>query len=78
MHRICLLLAGHEPLHEIVKDAKGNLGEYMGETLGKCHLRPIGGGTEWDVNPPEIRECPPQERMQAKLTVVNTRSRDGR
>ncbi|MFF3453219.1 hypothetical protein ACFYXH_02600 [Streptomyces sp. NPDC002730] len=67
--------APHAPKpREIVKDAKGNVGEVMGFDFGGYQLRPVGGGKEWHVVPEDVRECPQEERMQAKLAVANARS----
>ncbi|MEU4492650.1 hypothetical protein AB0F96_04110 [Streptomyces sp. NPDC023998] len=59
---------------EIVKDAAGKVGEYMGTVYGTSQLRPVGGGVEWDVAQEDIRECSQEERVAAKLAVANARS----
>ncbi|MBW1603833.1 hypothetical protein JJV70_17305 [Streptomyces sp. JJ66] len=61
-----------------VVDARtGRVGEVMDHEGRYVQLRPLLGGREWDCPPEDVRPASPQERLSAKLTELNHRSRTG-
>lgn len=48
---------------------------FRGVTYGHWHLRPVTGGTEWTVDPDDVRPATPEERIHAKTARANARSR---
>jgi hypothetical protein len=61
---------------EIVKDDhSGRFGVYMGTWAGASWLRPVGGGTEWPVEPQKLSEATQDEKISARLKAENRRSR---
>nr|WP_079083637.1 hypothetical protein [Streptomyces antibioticus] len=60
---------------ELLTDtARNRVGEYRGEVAGKFCLRPVGGGTEWEVSPEYVRGATDEERLKARLAASNARS----
>jgi hypothetical protein len=63
---------------ELAKDtARDRIGVVMGALGGRVQLRPIGGGTEWDVMPDNVVTPSPREELSARLAIRNGNSRDG-
>lgn len=63
---------------ELAKDtASGKIGVVMGEWAGRVHMRPAGGGVEWDALPHHVVAPSAREELSARLAVRNemTRSR---
>jgi hypothetical protein len=62
---------------ELAKDtARDRIGVVMGALGGRVQLRPIGGGTEWDVMPDNVVAPSPREELSARLAIRNGNSRD--
>lgn len=60
---------------DIVRDTAKQLpGEVKGNLGGYYQLRPITGGTEWDVLPQDIKELPQMEILSLKAAAANHRS----
>jgi hypothetical protein len=51
------------------------VGEFQEEQSGLVHLRPLGGGKEWTVDPSYVREATDAEKLSAQLALRNARSR---
>ncbi|KUL43991.1 hypothetical protein [Streptomyces regalis] len=63
---------------ELAKDtAKNRIGVVMGEVGGRVQIRPIGGGTEWDAMPDNVKPPSAREELSARLAIRNGNSRDG-
>ncbi|MEV5358207.1 hypothetical protein [Streptomyces sp. NPDC052693] len=63
---------------ELAKDtARGRIGVVMGELGGRVHLRPIGGGKEWEAVPETVKAPSTREELSARLAVRNSNSRYG-
>ena len=63
---------------ELAKDSvRDRIGVVMGEVGGRVQIRPIGGGTEWDVMPDNVVAPSPREELSARLAIKNGNSRDG-
>ncbi|MFG2724053.1 hypothetical protein [Streptomyces canus] len=63
---------------ELAKDsARDRIGVVMGALGGRVQMRPIGGGTEWDVMPDNVVAPSPREELSARLAIRNGYSRDG-
>jgi hypothetical protein len=63
---------------ELAKDtARDRIGVVMGALGGRVQLRPLGGGTEWDVMPDNVVAPSPREELSARLAIRNGNSRDG-
>ncbi|MFD4141587.1 hypothetical protein [Streptomyces sp. NPDC058572] len=54
---------------------KGRTGEFRGLAGPYWSLRPVGGGSEWEANPEQVRPATPAERLSAKTARENARSR---
>ncbi|MCS0604761.1 hypothetical protein NX794_26610 [Streptomyces sp. LP11] len=52
------------------------VGEFRGVAGPYWSLRPVGGGVEWDADPALVRPANDTERVQARTSYVNRRSRD--
>lgn len=61
----------------MVDEARDRIGEFQDELRGRFHLRPIGGGLEWDASPDHVRPATDEERMRARVRHENHRSRNG-
>lgn len=59
----------------IIVDSRGRVGTFRGEWCGLWSLRPIGGGTEWTVNPGDLTPAGPEQRLRAETARANARSR---
>ncbi|WP_055529286.1 hypothetical protein [Streptomyces graminilatus] len=62
----------------LLVDAHDRIGEFRGEWCGLWSLRPVTGGTEWTVNPADVRPASPQQRLRAENSRANARSRGER
>ncbi|MGW3323847.1 hypothetical protein [Streptomyces virginiae] len=63
----------------VMRDAKVDLiGVVAGAADGKFQLRPLAGGLEWDVDPPDLKPVSPHEELKARLAVESERSIHGR
>ncbi|MCC5036316.1 hypothetical protein DMH02_024795 [Streptomyces sp. WAC 00631] len=51
------------------------VGEFRGVAGPYWSLRPIGGGTEWQAEPEQVRPVDPIERLHAETARANARSR---
>ncbi|MFE6284926.1 hypothetical protein [Streptomyces sp. NPDC057877] len=61
---------------DTVRDAQANrIGKVMGFLGPYAQLRPIGGGTEWDAHPENLRPVSPAEALRAGVSAANARSR---
>ncbi|MER6768780.1 hypothetical protein ACF1D2_05440 [Streptomyces bacillaris] len=60
----------------LVDTSRGNrVGEFRGVAGFYWSLRPMGGGTEWEVEPRYLRHPFPIERLRARIARANARSR---
>lgn len=59
----------------LVVDARERVGEFRGAWCGVWSLRPVTGGTEWTVDPGEVRAASPEECLRAETARANARSR---
>ncbi|SNS51224.1 hypothetical protein [Actinacidiphila glaucinigra] len=48
-----------------------NVGEIMAFQNGRYHLRPVGGGKEWEVSPDDLAEPDAQARLRARVAELN-------
>ncbi|HEY8984510.1 MAG TPA: hypothetical protein VIU15_33670 [Streptomyces sp.] len=63
---------------ELAKDtARGLIGVVMDEVGGRVQIRPLTGGTEWDVLPENVVALSAREELSARLTIRNGSSRNG-
>lgn len=63
----------------VMRDAKADLiGVVAGTADGRVQLRPLGGGREWDVDPPDVEPVSPRDELKARLAAENERSTHGR
>ncbi|MCX4822957.1 hypothetical protein OG883_24310 [Streptomyces sp. NBC_01142] len=64
------------PIGSFVVDIRtGRVGRLMGEVGPRLLLRPVGGGREWECEPPQVRPATAAERISATTAYVNARSR---
>ncbi|NBE51364.1 hypothetical protein [Streptomyces boluensis] len=54
---------------------RDQLGEFRGEWCGRWSLRPLRGGTEWEVDPVDAQLATPEQRLRAETALANARSR---
>ncbi|WOX11190.1 hypothetical protein [Streptomyces sp. N50] len=59
----------------LLADSRGRVGEFRGEWCGVWSLRPVTGGTEWTVDPEDVRPATPAQRLRAETARANARSR---
>ncbi|WP_234352192.1 MULTISPECIES: hypothetical protein [unclassified Streptomyces] len=63
----------------VVLDTTRNLVGRVTGTDGPClHLRPLGGGVEWDVAPADLHPLTGADLLSALVAEANARSRRGR
>lgn len=63
---------------ETVRDTATNLvGEFRGQQLGRCFLRPLGGGKEWSTKPTSLRPISQTEVLSARVGELNRQHRRG-
>ncbi|MFE9484861.1 MULTISPECIES: hypothetical protein [unclassified Streptomyces] len=53
---------------------RNQVGEFRGTAGPYWSLRPVCGGTEWEVEPGNVREPSPIERLRAENARCNARS----
>ncbi|MEU3738330.1 MULTISPECIES: hypothetical protein [unclassified Streptomyces] len=53
----------------------GSVGQVMGCEGGLVHLRPLGGGREWDCPPESLGQAPPGEVLREKVRRLNRERR---
>ncbi|MFJ4768515.1 hypothetical protein ACIP88_05265 [Streptomyces uncialis] len=58
----------------VVDTARRRMGQVMAELHGRIHLRPLGGGREWTVDPDHVRQATEAEILAAKVAAANARS----
>ncbi|MFG2192476.1 hypothetical protein [Streptomyces sp. NPDC048639] len=57
---------------DLAKDtSSGRVGIVMGTLGGSIQLRPVNGGTEWDVRPDRVRSLTAREELSARLAIRN-------
>ncbi|MFE6850346.1 hypothetical protein [Streptomyces sp. NPDC057674] len=82
-----------QPLPEVgdlVRDAAtGRVGFYVGNVLGtspgsrsgsasgRCLIRPVHGGAEWEAEPADVQPATPMRELRARAAEINARSRRG-
>lgn len=54
---------------------ENRVGEFRGVAGFYWSLRPVGGGTEWEVEPRHVRPALPMEQLRARTARANARSR---
>ncbi|MFF0058653.1 hypothetical protein ACFYRI_30115 [Streptomyces microflavus] len=60
----------------LVDTSRNNrVGEFRGGAGCYWSLRPMGGGTEWEVEPRHVRLALPIEQLRARTARANARSR---
>nr|WP_229353800.1 hypothetical protein [Streptomyces sp. UNOB3_S3] len=57
---------------------RDRIGQVMGHEGPRLQLRPPAGGCEWEAEPHTVRTAIDDERLSAKLAVVNSRGRWGK
>nr|WP_251060379.1 hypothetical protein [Streptomyces sp. ISL-100] len=57
---------------------RDRIGEVMGAEGPYLHLRPLGGGREWDAEPGRVRPATAAERLSAAVAAANAVSRGER
>ncbi|KPI17941.1 hypothetical protein OK074_8038 [Actinobacteria bacterium OK074] len=63
-------------LGDTVEDTRTKkVGRVMDHVGTYVQVRPIGGGTEWDSRPEDLRLLTAAETLSAGITVANARSR---
>ncbi|MEV7287669.1 hypothetical protein AB0O01_24395 [Streptomyces sp. NPDC093252] len=68
-----------EPGTIMVDTSQGDrVGEFRDAIGPYWFLRPVRGGTEWEVRPEDTRPATPAERLHAETARVNARSRGAR
>ncbi|MFI6529368.1 hypothetical protein [Streptomyces uncialis] len=58
----------------VIDTARERMGQVMDTVDGRIHLRPLGGGREWTVDPGHVRPATEAEVPAAKVALVNARS----
>ncbi|WP_055600316.1 hypothetical protein [Streptomyces aureus] len=78
-----------QPLPEVgdlVRDtATGRVGFYVGNVSGnvpggvsgRCLIRPVHGGAEWEAEPADVQPATPLRELRARAAEINARSRRG-
>ncbi|MFJ2607465.1 hypothetical protein ACIQOU_16725 [Streptomyces sp. NPDC091279] len=62
-------------LGTLLVDAHDKVGEFRAALSGRWYLRPVSGGTEWDVDPRDVSPATPEQRLRAELARANSLSR---
>ncbi|MFF3836641.1 hypothetical protein [Streptomyces sp. NPDC001930] len=44
---------------------------------GRCLLRPVHGGAEWEAEPADVQPATPLRELRARAAEINARSRRG-
>ncbi|MFG2403497.1 hypothetical protein ACGFR8_04010 [Streptomyces brevispora] len=65
------------PIGALVVDRSRNdrVGEFRGVAGPYWSLRPVGGGSEWEADPDNVRPATRDERLGARTAYENARSR---
>ncbi|MFJ6918051.1 hypothetical protein ACIQUX_29395 [Streptomyces sp. NPDC101133] len=66
--------ATYEPGTVLYDTAAARVGEYRGRSGARVLLRPLGGGREWEAEPPALRPATDRERLGASLRAANDRT----
>ncbi|BDD73685.1 MULTISPECIES: hypothetical protein [Streptomyces violaceoruber group] len=66
--------ATYEPGTVLYDTAAAKVGEYRGRSGARVLLRPLGGGREWEAEPPVLRPATDRERLGASLRAANDRT----
>ncbi|MFG2653300.1 hypothetical protein [Streptomyces sp. NPDC048436] len=53
----------------------GSVGRVMGCEGGLVHLRPLGGGREWECPPESLGEAPAGVVLRARVREINSEGR---
>ncbi|MDT9692236.1 hypothetical protein Q5762_28690 [Streptomyces sp. P9(2023)] len=68
-----------QPLPEVgdlVRDtATGLVGFYVDSVGGRCLIRPVNGGREWEADPGDVQLATPIRELRARAAEINARSR---
>ncbi|MET9089100.1 hypothetical protein ABZX77_45765 [Streptomyces sp. NPDC004237] len=59
----------------LLADAQDRVGEFRGEWGGRWFLRPVSGGTAWQVDPEDVRPATAEQRLRFGTARANARSR---
>ncbi len=63
---------------ELAKDtASGRIGVVMDEVGARVHIRPVGGGVEWDAQPDNVVAPTARDDLNARVAIKNSNSRYG-
>lgn len=73
---------GHEEqvpgIGALAKDTdKNEVGVVMGKVGGRCQLRPLNGGREWDAHPDDLEQPTLAEELAAKTAARNRLTANG-
>ncbi|MFJ3584209.1 hypothetical protein ACIPPS_18470 [Streptomyces sp. NPDC090127] len=70
-----------QPLPEVgdlVRDTStGLVGFYVDSVAGRCLIRPVDGGREWEADPHDVQLATPLRELRARAAEINARSRRG-
>ncbi|MBT2440314.1 hypothetical protein J7E93_09365 [Streptomyces sp. ISL-36] len=68
-----------QPLPEVgdlVRDAAtGRVGFYVDSVAGRCLIRAVDGGREWEAEPADVEAATPLRELRARAAEINARSR---
>ncbi|MDX2558635.1 hypothetical protein PV371_03065 [Streptomyces sp. TX20-6-3] len=53
------------------------LGSASGSVPGRCLIRPVHGGAEWEAEPADVQPATPLRELRARAAEINARSRRG-
>ncbi|MFF8832672.1 hypothetical protein [Streptomyces sp. NPDC015131] len=59
----------------VAQDASGRVGRVTGHGAGRVHLRPLGGGEEWDASAEELAPAAQSDALRAGVAAANTSHR---
>lgn len=52
-------------------------GGVSGSPSGRCLIRPVHGGAEWEAEPADVQPATPMRELRARAAEINARSRRG-
>ncbi|MFE6785113.1 hypothetical protein ACFVFF_22935 [Streptomyces sp. NPDC057680] len=52
-------------------------GGVSGTASGRCLIRPVHGGAEWEAEPADVQPATPMRELRARAAEINARSRRG-
>ncbi|MFJ5142566.1 hypothetical protein [Streptomyces sp. NPDC088707] len=52
-------------------------GGVPGTFSGRCLIRPVHGGAEWEAEPADVQPATPLRELRARAAEINARSRRG-